>query len=223
MHESEVADRTGLTLGENGRGGRGGWFSGGGRDGNAGRSRTPERAYITGIVIALGAVAMFFAALVSAAVVRRGSPSGDWQPLRGASTVWPILALNTMVLLASSFTLSHSRLRARSGDDAGFRRWWIVTSALGAIFLAGQLFAWRQIVGAGLYLATNPSSSFFYLLTAAHGAHVAAGIVALLVIACRPARRMARRTAIEVTSVYWHAMGAIWIFLFLFLFFGGRS
>lgn len=222
MRESAVADRAGIAGGSS-SGSAGGWFSGGGRDGDAGASPTPQRAYVTGMTIALSAVAMFFVALVSAAVVRRGSPSGDWQPLRAAAALWRILTLNTMVLLASSFTLFHARLRARSGDEAGFRRWWIVTSSLGVLFLAGQLLAWQQLVAAGLYLATNPSSSFFYLLTAAHGVHLAAGIVALLVIAFRPARRMAQHTAVEVTSMYWHAMDAIWIFLFLFLFLGGRS
>jgi cytochrome c oxidase subunit 3 len=166
---------------------------------------------------------MFFVALVSAAVVRRGAPSGDWQPLRAESAPWQILTLNTLVLLASSFTLAHSRTRARSGDESGFRHWWVVTSALGVVFLAGQLLAWRKLASRGLYLATNPSSSFFYLLTAAHGVHLTAGIIALLVVAFRPARRMARSTAVEVASMYWHAMDAIWIFVFLFLVFGGHA
>lgn len=221
MHEGAVADRSGLAV-DGGGSGVGRFWGGGGRDA-AGASSTPERAYITGMIIALGGIAMFFVALVSAAVVRRGAPSGDWQPLRAGSALGHILALNTAVLLASSFTLAHARSRARSGDTAGFRRWWIITTLLGLLFLAGQLLAWRQLVTAGLYLATNPSSSFFYLLTAAHGAHLIAGIIALLVIAFRPSRKMAQRTAIKVTSIYWHAMDAIWIFLFFFLMFGGRA
>lgn len=219
MRDSALAERTGRAF--RGGGGAGEFFFPGGQ--GAGASSTPDRAYITGMAIALGGIAMFFMALVSAAVVRRGAPSGDWQPLRAGRTLWYILALNTTVLLASSFTLAHARSRVRSGDSAGFRRWWIITTALGILFLGGQLMAWRQLVAAGLYLATNPSSSFFYLLTAAHGAHLTAGIVALLVIAFRPARRIAQHTAIEVTSMYWHAMDAIWMFLFFFLMLGGRA
>ena len=162
-------------------------------------------------------------AIVSAAVVRAGAPSGDWQPLRAGGALWQLLALNTLLLFASSFTLAQSRSRARSGDERGFRRWWLATSVLGLFFLAGQLFAWRMLVAAGLYLATNPSSSFFYLLTAAHGVHLAAGIVALFVVVFRPVQRMARSTAVEVASLYWHAMDAIWILLFLFLRFGVRA
>ncbi len=219
MRESAIADPAGIAAG----GGTGGFLEGGWRGGDGGPSRTPRRAYTTGMAIALSAIAMFFIAMVSAAVVRRGAPSGDWQPLRAGGALWRILSLNTVVLVASSLTLAHSRARARSGDDGGFRRWWLATSALGLLFLAGQLLAWRQLVEAGLYLATNPSSSFFYLITAAHGVHLAGGIVALLIVAFRPARRIAQSTAIEVTSIYWHAMDAIWICLFLFLWFGARA
>jgi cytochrome c oxidase subunit 3 len=222
MRESAVADHTGLALGNFGRKG-GGVVAAGGSDHGPGESQTPRRAYITGMTIALSGIAMFFVALVSAAVVRKGAPSGDWQPLRVAGPLWQILSLNTLVLLASSGSLAHAQLRARSGDEDGFRRWWLVTSGLGVIFLAGQLLAWRQLVAAGLYLATNPSSSFFYLITAAHGLHLAGGIAALLLVALRPVRRMARSTALDITSMYWHAMDAIWVFMFLFLIIGGRA
>ncbi|SRR5579875_285742 len=221
MHESALADRAGLAAGNIGSGG--GLIDGGGRRGGSGAAKTPDRAYVTGMTIALSGIAMFFVAIVSAAVVRRGAPSGDWQPIRAGSELWQILSLNTAVLLASSFTLAHARSRGRSGDENGFRRWWVVTTVLGVLFLAGQLLAWRLLEAAGLYLATNPSSSFFYLATAAHGVHLAAGIIALLLAAFRPVRRMARITAMEVASRYWHAMDAIWIFLFLFLIFGGRA
>jgi len=219
MHESAVADRSGIAAGGN----AGGVFDGEWRSRDGDGPQTPRRVYVTGMVIALSAIAMFFVAMVSAAVVREGAPSGDWQPLRAGTALWRILSLNTMMLVASSFTLAHSRSRARCGDSAGFGRWWLVTCALGVLFLAGQLLAWRHLVAAGLYLATNPSSSFFYLITAAHGVHLAAGIIALLVVAFRPARKIAQDTAVEVASMYWHAMDAIWIFLFLFLMFGGRA
>jgi cytochrome c oxidase subunit III len=219
MHESAVADRAGIAAGGSG----GGLFAGEWRGGDGGSPQTPHRAYVTGMAIALSAIAMFFVAIVSAAVVRRGAPSGDWQPLRVGNALWQILSLNTIVLVGSSLTLMHSRSRARFGDAGGFRRWWLLTSALGLLFLAGQLLAWRQLVAAGLYLATNPSSSFFYFITAAHGVHLAGGIVALLVVAFRPARKIEQQTAVDVASMYWHAMDAIWMFLFLFLMFGGRA
>jgi cytochrome c oxidase subunit 3 len=220
MRNVAIAERPGAAgiagLGRNGGG------LGGGRSGEPGASHTPQRAYVTGMSIALGGIAMFFLALVSAAVVRSGSPSGDWQPLVISGWLWRILSLNTLVLLGSSFTLVEAHARARAGDEGGFRRWWVVTSVLGVCFLAGQLLAWRRLVAAGLYLATNPSSSFFYLITAAHGLHLAGGIIALLLVAFRPARHMAQSTAVNIVSMYWHAMDAIWMCLFVFLVMGGR-
>lgn len=220
MRDVAVVDRPGF--GGAGRGGAG-IAEPGGRGSSPGEWQTPGRAYVTGMVIALSGITMFFMALVSAAVVRKGAPSGDWQPLAAGSALWRILSVNSLILLASSFTLAHARKRARDNDETGFRQWWVATSVLGVLFLAGQLLAWRQLVAAGLYLATNPSSSFFYLITAAHGLHLMGGIVALLVVAFRPARRMAWSTAVDITAMYWHAMDAIWICLFLFLLIGGRS
>jgi cytochrome c oxidase subunit III len=222
MGNTAIAERAGMGAGLTG--GNGGGFGGdSNRNGGPGASQTPQRVYVTGMVIALSGIAMFFMALISAAVVRRGSPSGDWQPLVLSGWISGILWLNTLVLLGSSATMMHAKSRARAGDETGFRRWWLVTSALGVCFLAGQLLAWRQLEAAGLYLATNPSSSFFYLITAAHGVHLAGGVIALLVVALRPARRMAQGTAVGLASMYWHAMDAIWVFLFFFLILGARA
>ena len=70
-----------------------------------------------------------------------------------------------------------------------------------------------------MLLATNPSSSFFYLLTAAHGAHLAGGILALFYVMFRPWKRsrISQKTAAELTSIYWHFMDGLWIFLLLLL------
>src|SRR5271157_5067165 len=131
----------------------------------------PQRTYVTGMTIALGGILMFFMALVSAYIVRKGLTNARWVPLEVPRILW----LNTAILIASSFTMSRSRSRFLAADDDGFRHWWGVTTILGVFFLAGQLLAWRQLVAAGLYLATNPSSSFFYVFTAAHGLHIVGG------------------------------------------------
>jgi cytochrome c oxidase subunit III len=191
-----------------GNNGQGGW-----RSGTAG---VPQRAYATGMIIALAGILMFFAALVSAYVVRKGFPNSDWQALAVPRILW----LNTLVLLASSFTLARSRRYLLAGDDAGFRHWWGVTAILGVLFLVGQLVAWRQLVVAGIYLATNPSSGFFYVFTAAHGLHLLGGIAALLAVGFRLPRRLERSTAVDVASMYWHFMDGLWLFLFVFLLVG---
>jgi len=176
----------------------------------------PQRTYITGISVAIAAVFSFFVALVSAYIVRRGSPAEDWRALPVPHVLW----LNTIILVASSLTLSHSRRRFIAEDESGFVHWWTVTGILGSFFLAGQLAAWRQLSSVAMQLSTNPNSSFFYLLTAAHGLFLVGGIAALLLVATAGGRRQFRDTASKVISIYWHFTTCIWICLFLLFLFG---
>jgi len=174
----------------------------------------------TGIWVAICAIAMTFAALTSALVVRQGA-SLDWQ----AFALPRILYLNTAILLASSFTLEISRKRldaagVAAGDAAksfydATRYWLYVTLALGLIFLLGQILAWWILAGQGLFLATNPSSSFFYVLTALHGLHVVGGIAGLLYASVRVSRAAAaaKSRALSAAAVYWHFMDILWVYL----------
>src|SRR3984957_17629005 len=186
-----------------------------GGDPGGGAYEVPQRTYVTGMTIALAGILMFFMALASALIVRKGM-SNDWQNF----TVPRILYLNTLVLLASSFTLVRSRSNLAHGNLDSFRHWWNITTVLGIFFLAGQLIAWRQLAHAGVYLGTSPNSSFFYVFTAAHGVHLLCGVLALISVALRSTHRMTRGTATEVISMYWHFMDALWVFIFLLLFLG---
>jgi cytochrome c oxidase subunit 3 len=188
---------------------------GGDEGGFGGASAIPQRTYVTGITIAMGAILMFFMALISALIVRKGV-SNDWRAFELPRILW----LNTLVLLASSATIVRARKALAREDAEGFHHWWAVTTLLGLFFLAGQLIAWRQMVAAGWYVATNPSSSFFYVLTAAHGLHLLGGIVALLYVGWLRLRKLTMATATEVVSLYWHFMDGLWVFLFLILLLG---
>jgi cytochrome c oxidase subunit III len=213
-----------IELIHSGKGPGGGNLSGDGGNGgddpdgsaSSGASRVPQRAYITGMFIALAGILMFFMAFVSAYIVRKGMPGNAWIPLQVPRILW----LNTVILLASSFTLARAHNRFNAKDEDGFRHWWATTTFLGIFFVAGQILAWRQLAAAGIFLATNPSSSFFYVFTAAHGVHLLGGILALLYVQFRDTRRVTRGTAIEVVSMYWHFMDGLWVFLFLLLYLG---
>jgi cytochrome c oxidase subunit 3 len=198
----------------------GGGFSGNGGDGgesnSSGGAKVPQRAYITGMFIALAGILMFFMAFVSAYIVRKDMPNSAWIPLQVPRILW----LNTLILISSSFTLARAHNRFTAKDEDGFRHWWATTSFLGILFVAGQILAWRQLAAQGIFLATNPSSSFFYVFTGAHGAHLLGGILALLYVQFRATRKVARSTAIEVVSMYWHFMDGLWVFLFLLLYLG---
>jgi cytochrome c oxidase subunit 3 len=193
--------------------------AGGDDDGSSGggAAAVPRRAYFTGISLGLGAILMFFMALTSSYIVRKGL-GGDWQPVRLPAILW----LNTLVLLASSATIEIARRRLANGARDEFRRWWALTTGLGIIFLVGQVQAWRQLAAAGVFLANNPASSFFYLLTAAHGLHLLGGIAALLYVVFRAwsRSRITQDTAAELAAIYWHFMDGLWVFLFLLLHLG---
>lgn len=178
-----------------------------------GSSGVPQRTYVTGMTIALGGILMFFAALASSLVVRKGLSAVGWQTVDVPRILW----LNTLILLSSSATLVHARRFLLAKDEAGFRHWWGVTTILGIFFVVGQSLAWRQLVAAGVYLATNSSSSFFYILTAAHGLHLLGGIIAMLVVVFRRGKHIERGTATEVASIYWHFLDALWLCLFVIL------
>ncbi len=174
-----------------------------------GNWRVPQRAYYTGMTLALAGILMFFMALVSSYIVRKADPL--WQPVQLPRLVW----VNTLILIASSLALSRALSFVRRGETAQFSRWWNVTTALGVMFLAGQWMVWRELAAAGVFVATNPASSFFYLLTAAHGLHLGGGVLALFYVALRnwSVARATQATAAEVTGIYWHFMDGLWVFL----------
>jgi cytochrome c oxidase subunit 3 len=213
LEELEVID-----AGAGGPGGRAGEPGGEGGGPSAALPLRPPHIYVTGIWLALASILMFFMGLTSSFIVRKGL-STDW-----ASFPLPqILYWNTALLLVSSGTLETARRALARGLRAAFHRWWALTTALGFLFLAGQVVAWQELRAAGVYLATNPSSSFFYLLTGAHGLHLLGGLVAFLYVGVR-SRRAApwrvERAATTATSIYWHFLGGLWVFLFLLLLVG---
>lgn len=202
-------------VGAGGIGSDGSAFPGRGGGGPHGWS-VPSRAYHTGMWVGLAGIVMLFAAFTSAMVVRKGF-GNDWVQTR----LPHILYLNTLVLLGSSAALEHARRALTQGESARFRHWLYLTAALGLTFLAGQLVGWRELATRGVYLATNPSSSFFYLLTATHGLHLLGGITALGYISGKArliSRGLKKRTAVDVAAIYWHFMDGLWVYiLILFL------
>ncbi len=119
--------------------------------------------YRIGIWVALASILMMFTALSSAYIVRAAS-SNDWVPL----AMPRVLLLSTALILISSITIHVARRKLRAGFESAYARLLLVTALLGFSFLASQLFAWKQLARQGIFLTTNPHSSFFYLLTATH-------------------------------------------------------
>jgi cytochrome c oxidase subunit 3 len=206
----------------NGKGPNGGGPGGGGSGGgDSRRGFSPER-YRIGVLVGLASILMMFTALASAYIVRSGMPTSvDWH----GGTMPSFVYLSTALIVVSSLTLTRAKAAINHGEGPAYRVWLGVTLLLGLGFLASQFLAWRQLVAQGLYLASNPHSSFFYVLTGLHGLHLAGGILALsglLIYARRaggPESDVKKRALTDVVGIYWHFMDLLWVFLFLLLFF----
>jgi cytochrome c oxidase subunit 3 len=207
----------------------------GGRDGGAPDFRERLTRYRLGMSIGLIAVMMLFIGLSSAYVVRQGAAtidpstgfySNDWKPITLPVTA---LGLNTMLLVFSSVALELARrglkrqyavVEAVGEREATAAPWLAVSVVLGIGFLVGQVLVWNQMRAHGVFMSTNPSSSFFYLLTALHAIHLAGGAIALLYAQATALlhRSIARRLlVVDVTGIYWHFMALLWIYIFALL------
>ena len=175
----------------------------------------------TGIWVGLAAIAMSFAALTSALYVREGSGYSDWTHISLPRILW----FNTLALVLSSVTLERARhrvadfMRGIQASRSVPMAWLNATMALGLLFVVGQYFAWLQLRSEGLYLPTNPNSSFFYVLTGVHAIHVLGGLggLARVMFKFRSAALPLRRSTMDATSYYWHFMGALWLYLLFVL------
>ncbi len=184
-----------------------GWGGGDGPDGRGAGRRTS----FLGLAILLVSTFIIFVSLLVAFLARRAMGE-DWISMHKPGLLW----VNTAVLVLSSIMLDRSRKALKARNRSQFNLWWTVAMALGFVFLIGQLFVWNELRAAGIYVATNPSSSFFYVLTAVHAAHLIGGLTALIwvdVQAWRLRLGPAKRTAIDICAIFWHYLDGLWLVL----------
>ena len=205
--------------GSRGRNGNG-FRKNGGHDDGDGFHYSPAR-YRVAIWVAIAGIVMLFTALTSAYIVRMAS-SNDWTPLVMPKVLW----LSTTVILISSVTIEMSKRSLKQQRNSQYGLWLTLTAVLGVVFVGSQYAAWRNLARQGIYMATNPHSSFFYLFTAVHGLHVLGGLLALAYLLLRTRKKrdtvqgeLKRVGAAEAATVYWHFLDGLWICLFLLLFF----
>ena len=184
------------------------------------KTENPGSRYRIGTWVALASVAMMFTSLSSAYVVRAGT-ARDWFPL----AMPRVLIASTALILISSVTLELARRSLRRASQSAYTNFVLLTALLGIGFLGSQFIAWRQLAAQGVYLATHPHSSFFYLLTGAHAVHLIGGLLALAFIWWRSRRQLVepvlvakRQATADAVTIYWHFIDGLWIYLFLLLF-----
>ena len=167
-------------------------------------------AYL-GLKIFLAVVTVVFSLLIVSYAGRM--EMGDWRPLQEPWLLWP----NSAVLILSSIALHWAVVSARRGDSDGLRLGLLAGGALAAVFLVGQLAAWRQLIALGYYASSNPANAFFFLITGLHGLHLIGGLVAWIrtMVKLRRGDEIARVGAsAELCAIYWHFLLAVWLILF---------
>jgi cytochrome c oxidase subunit III len=189
-----------------------------------------------GTIVWLSSELMFFAALFAAYFTIRSVTTAAAAP--GAETLWqlsterldvPFASVNTLILVASSFTCQFGVFAAEHGKvgrvgslanprNWGMREWFILTYLMGAVFVAGQVTEYTALVQEGLSISSNAYGSVFYLATGFHALHVTGGLIAFVFVLARTymARKFTHEQAVSaiVVSYYWHFVDVVWIALF---------
>lgn len=162
-------------------------------------------------------VMMLFGAWTSAYIVKRGEPG--WSSLELPAQFW----LNTGLIILSSVTMMWAHRSAKKDNLETTRIALGITTLLGIGFLIGQWLAWQRMVEMNYYFAgsgSNSSSSFIYVLTGFHGLHIVSGVVFLLLVLGATFQykvHSKNMLKMELCSTYWHFLGGLWLYLFVFL------
>ena len=163
-----------------------------------------------GLGVFLAVAGSLFALFISAYSMRMNMV--DWRAMPVPRLLW----FNTGVLVLSSVALQWAYVAARRDDIDGVVVGLYTGGISAVVFLVGQLLAWQQLRVSGYFVASNPSNSFFYLLTAAHGLHLMGGLVALSRTSTkvwRGAKMIQVRLSVELCAIYWHFLLLVWLVL----------
>lgn len=177
------------------------------------RSRIHPKKF--GLMLACASIIMMFAGLTSAYLVRQAA--GNWLEFQ-----LPVLfSINTGLMVASSIVLHFAYMGFRKGREKQYKNLLLLALIMGVAFLVLQYQGWKALQAIGVDLATNPSSSFIYVISGIHAAHVLGGVAALLVATMHafslPVKvTEARKLRFELTLIYWHFVDFLWVYLFVF-------
>lgn len=162
----------------------------------------------------LVSVFMIFAGFTSGYIVRRAD--GNW-----VEFVLPSgFLISTILIVLSSISAQWALLQARKDNLDRVKIGVGITALLGLVFIGAQLNAYGQLVEMGMFLIGNPSGSFVYIITGIHALHLVSAIIVMFVIFANVFRYRVHSKnllGIRLGTIYWHFLGALWIYLYVFL------
>lgn len=162
----------------------------------------------------MASVMMLFASLTSAYIVREAE--GNWLYFELPALFY----YTTAIIFVSSVTMQWAYFAAKKDSIYQVKLLVTITSVLGVAFLVGQFLAWGELVRNSVYFVGNPSGSFLYVLTGLHGLHIVSAVIFLLIVlnsAIRLRIHSKNMAQMEMCTTYWHFLGGLWIYLFIFL------
>jgi cytochrome c oxidase subunit 3 len=181
----------------------------------------PERGRV-GMFVLIAAEAAIFTIFVVAYIFYIGKSLTGPTP----QDVLAAPIFYSICLLSSSVTIHLAVNALRSGNAGIFSRWWFATIALGVIFLYGTATEWHRLIyGEGLTVSTNLFGTTYFSLIGLHGFHVVVGILCLtLVLGLALTGRVKQEHAyrVDVLSLYWHFVDAVWVVVFTVVYILGR-
>lgn len=173
---------------------------------------------IFGLLVFLGAESMIFLGLFMAYLTFR-AVYPTWPPEGTPERELLLPAINTVILISSSFVIHQADTAIKQNNVAGLRKWFIFTAIMGATFLAGQVYEYSHLE---FGLTTNLYASTFYVLTGFHGMHVLFGLCLILAVLWRARQKdhysSDHHFGVEAAELYWHFVDVVWIILFLLLY-----
>lgn len=178
------------------------------------------RSYKLLLSFAIISMIMMFAGLTSAFVVSKSRV--DWLKDFQLPTAF---FYSTAVIIGCSVTFHLAKKAIQKDNQKATTSFLLATLVLGILFVILQFVGFGQIVANGYYFTGAESSittTFLYIVTVVHLAHLAGGLIALLIIIYNQFKQKYSSTqtlGIELGAMYWHFLDLLWVYLFLFLFF----
>lgn len=162
----------------------------------------------------MASVLMLFASWTSAYIVRQAE--GNWMFFELPT----LFTFSTALIVLSSVTMQTGYFAARKNNQDRLRLMVIATAVLGFLFLVFQFLAWTQLVSQSVFFVGNPSGSFVYVITGFHGLHIVSALIFLMIVlgsVLKQRINSQNMAQMEMCTTYWHFLGFLWVYLFIFL------
>lgn len=142
-----------------------------------------------------------------------------------------LFAINTLILLASSWTMMRAKTAYQEDKTEKYQQALILTIVLSLVFMGAQFLAWRQLFEQQIFIHSDPSAGYLYVISGLHFAHVIGGLPFLIAFLWKAYKYMKepvsvlvyfsdpeKRLRLRLLTIYWHFLDILWIYLVLFFY-----